>query len=310
MAKKQFKAESKRLLDLMINSIYTHKEIFLRELISNASDASDKRYYNALTTGETGIGREQLFIALEADKENRRLTLSDHGCGMTREELEAKPRCHCAQRFAGIQKDNAEADIDIIGQFGVGFYSAFMVSSRVVVETKSQATGEAWRWESGGADGYTIVPGNRSEIGTDVVLTIKPDSEEENYSEFLDAYRLRGLIKKYSDYIRYPIRMEVTKTRRIEEARMMPPNTRTLPKLKPSQHDPLWKKPKSQVDPEDYNRFYKDKYFDYEDPLRVISSSTEGSATYDALLFVPARAPYDFYSKEYQKGLQLYASGV
>ena len=311
MAKKQFKAESKRLLDLMINSIYTHKEIFLRELISNASDASDKRYYNALSTGETGIGREQLFIELKADKENRTLSLSDRGCGMTREELEANLGVIAHSGSLEYKKENADADIDIIGQFGVGFYSAFMVSSRVVVETKAQSTGEAWRWESSGAEGYSIQPGSREEVGTDVVLTIKVDSEEENYSEFLDEYRLRALVKKYSDYIRYPIRMEMTKSRRKEDSPNDAPEyedviqTETLNSM-----IPLWKKPKSQVLAEDYNRFYKDKYFDYEDPLRVIASSTEGSATYDALLFVPARAPFDFYSKEYQKGLQLYASGV
>jgi molecular chaperone HtpG len=311
VAKKQFKAESKRLLDLMINSIYTHKEIFLRELISNASDASDKRYYNALTTGETGIGREQLFIEIKADKESRTLTLSDRGCGMTREELEANLGVIAHSGSLEYKKDNTDADIDIIGQFGVGFYSAFMVSNKVVVETKAQATGEAWRWESSGADGYTIQPGSREEVGTDVVLTIKPDSEEENYSEFLDDYRLRALVKKYSDYIRYPIRMEMTKSQRKEGSPDDAPEYEDITQTETlNSMIPLWKKPKSQVPVEDYNRFYKDKYFDYEDPLRVIVSSTEGSATYDALLFVPARAPFDFYSKEYQKGLQLYASGV
>lgn len=311
MAKKQFKAESKRLLDLMVNSIYTHKEIFLRELISNASDASDKRYYNALTTGETGISREQLSIRLKADAEKRILTLSDNGCGMTREEMESNLGIIAHSGSLEFKKENADADIDIIGQFGVGFYSAFMVSSKVAVETKSQETGEAWRWESSGADGYTIGPGSRTDVGTDVILTIKPDQEQEHYGEFLDEYRLQGLVKKYSDYIRYPILMDVTKSRRKRGSPDDKPEyeeyteTETLNSMVP-----LWKKPKSEVEQGEYNRFYKEKFFDYEDPLRVILSSTEGSATYDALMFIPGRAPFDFYSKEYQKGLQLYASGV
>ena len=312
MAKKQFKAESKRLLDLMINSIYTHKEIFLRELISNASDASDKRYFGAMAQGETGLSRDDLPILLQPDKEARTLTLSDRGCGMTKEELEQNLGTIAHSGSLEFKRENAEAeDIDIIGQFGVGFYSAFMVAEKVTVSTRSQADGSAWKWESAGADGYTITPCDKDTPGTDIVLTLKPDAEEEHYSEFLDEYRIKGLVKKYSDYIRYPIRMEVTHSRKKEGSPDDKPEFESYKELETlNSMIPIWKKGKSEVKAEDYNAFYKEKFFDFEDPLRVIHSSTEGAATYDALLFIPAHAPYNYYSKEYEKGLQLYASGV
>ena len=312
MAKKQFKAESKRLLDLMINSIYTHKEIFLRELISNASDASDKRYFGAMAQGETGLSRDDLPILLQPDKEARTLTLSDRGCGMTKEELEQNLGTIAHSGSLEFKRENAEAeDIDIIGQFGVGFYSAFMVAEKVTVSTRSQADGSAWKWESAGADGYTITPCDKDTPGTDIVLTLKPDAEEEHYSEFLDEYRIKGLVKKYSDYIRYPIRMEVTHSRKKEGSPDDKPEFESYKELETlNSMIPIWKKGKSEVKAEDYNAFYKEKVFDFEDPLRVIHSSTEGAATYDALLFIPAHAPYNYYSKEYEKGLQLYASGV
>lgn len=312
MSKKQFKAESKRLLDLMINSIYTHREIFLRELISNASDASDKRYFNALSKGESGVTRDDLFIGLTTDREARALTISDRGCGMTKEALESDLGIIAHSGSLQFKRDNQDAkDVDIIGQFGVGFYSAFMVSSRIAVVTKSQETGECWRWESAGADGYTISPAEKEEVGTDIILTLKEDSEEENYSQFLEQHRLRELIKKYSDYVRYPIRMEVTRSRRKEDSPDDKPEYEEITETETlNSMIPIWKRGKSEVSDEDYAQFYKEKFFDYEDPLRIVHSSTEGAATYDALLFLPARAPYNYYSKDFEKGLQLYASGV
>ena len=309
MRTKQFKAESKRLLDLMINSIYTHKEIFLRELISNASDAMDKLYYRALTEHLSDISRDELAIHLTADKENRTLTITDNGCGMTQEELENNLGVIAKSGSLHFKKENeAREDVDIIGQFGVGFYSAFMVSDCVTVESRAYGADEAWRWQSRGAEGYTIEPCDMEERGTVITLHIKENTEEENYDEFLESYRLQGLVKKYSDYIRYPIKMEVEKSRpKDEEGKEYETYTEveTINSMVP-----IWRKNKSELKPEDYNSFYKEKFYDYEDPARVIHSATEGAATYNALLFIPARAPYNYYTREYEKGLQLYASGV
>lgn len=311
MPKKQFKAESKRLLDLMIHSIYTHKEIFLRELISNASDASDKRYFGAMSQGESGLTREDMPIFLKADKTLRTLTVSDCGCGMTREELEQNLGTIAHSGSLEFKRENAgSGEIDIIGQFGVGFYSAFMVAEKVTVTTRSQKDGSSWQWESSGADGYTVCEAEKETPGTDLVLLLKPDTDTEHYGEFLDEYRLRALIKKYSDYIRYPIRMEVSHSHRKEGSPDDAPEYETCRETETlNSMIPIWKKGKSETTSEEYNAFYREK-FDYEDPLRVIHSSTEGAATYDALLFIPAHAPFNYYSKEYEKGLQLYASGV
>ena len=314
MAKKQFKAESKRLLDMMIHSIYTHREIFLRELISNASDAIDKLYYKALTDGISGLNRDDFAITLTADKEARTLTVSDNGIGMTSEELENNLGTIAQSGSLKFKKDAEEKeDIDIIGQFGVGFYSAFMVSDKVTVLTKPYGSDKAWKWESTGADGYTITEAEKASHGTDITLSIKANTEEESYDEFLDSYRIQSLVKKYSDYIRYPIRMEVEKSRMKEGTGTdeKPAEYETYTEMETlNSMVPIWRKNKSELKPEDYNRFYKEKFFDYQDPLAVIHSSTEGTATYNALLFIPSKPPFDFYTKEYEKGLQLYASGV
>ena len=314
MAKKQFKAESKRLLDMMIHSIYTHREIFLRELISNASDAIDKLYYKALTDGISGLNRDDFAITLTADKEARTLTVSDNGIGMTSEELENNLGTIAQSGSLKFKKDAEEKeDIDIIGQFGVGFYSAFMVSDKVTVLTKPYGSDKAWKWESTGADGYTITEAEKASHGTDITLSIKANTEEENYDEFLDSYRIQSLVKKYSDYVRYPIRMEVEKSRMKEGTGTdeKPAEYETYTEMETlNSMVPIWRKNKSELKPEDYNRFYKEKFFDYQDPLAVIHSSTEGTATYNALLFIPSKPPFDFYTKEYEKGLQLYASGV
>ena len=314
MAKKQFKAESKRLLDMMIHSIYTHREIFLRELISNASDAIDKLYYKALTDGISGLNRDDFAITLTADKEARTLTVSDNGIGMTSEELENNLGTIAQSGSLKFKKDAEEKeDIDIIGQFGVGFYSAFMVSDKVTVLTKPYGSDKAWKWESTGADGYTITEAEKASHGTDITLSIKANTEEENYDEFLDSYRIQSLVKKYSDYVRYPIRMEVEKSRMKEGTGTdeKPAEYETYTEMETlNSMVPIWRKNKSELKPEDYNRFYKEKFFDYQDPLAVIHSSTEGAATYNALLFIPSKPPFDFYTKEYEKGLQLYASGV
>ena len=314
METKEFKAESKRLLDLMINSIYTHKEIFLRELISNASDAIDKLYYHSLSGEVSGLSRDDFSINISLDKENRTITITDNGCGMTRDELETNLGTIAKSgslNFKQTQEKND--DIDIIGQFGVGFYSAFMVSDCVTVTTRAFGSDEAWQWKSHGAEGYTLEPAQMEGHGTRIVLSLKESSEEENYDEFLQDYRITGLVKQYSDYIRYPIRMAVERSR-IKEG--------TGTEDKPAEYEtytevetlnsmvPIWRKQKSEVTDEDYNNFYKEKFFDYEDPLKVIRTSTEGAATYDALLFIPSRAPLNYYSKDYEKGLQLYASGV
>lgn len=309
MATKQFKAESKRLLDLMINSIYTHKEIFLRELISNASDALDKLYYHSLGGALTGISREELCIRLEADKETRTLTISDNGVGMSKEELEQNLGTIAKSGSLAFKQENDQGtDVDIIGQFGVGFYAAFMVADCVTVTSRRFDSEEAWVWRSKGADGYTVEAGEKADRGTVIELHIKPNGEDENYDEFLEPYRLRGLVKKYSDYIRYPISMEMEKSR-LKEGSEDEYETYTEAQTLNSMV-PLWKKSKSEVTPEEYNAFYKEKFMDYQDPARVIYTATEGAATYHALLFIPGHAPYNYYSKEYEKGLQLYASGV
>ena len=318
MKMKQFKAESKRLLDLMINSIYTHKEIFLRELISNASDAIDKLYYHALSDGNTGLNRDDFSIRLDLDKENRTLTITDNGCGMTKEELENNLGVIAKSGSLAFKQENeAKEEIDIIGQFGVGFYSAFMVASNVKVYSKAYGSDEAYVWESNGAEGYTVEPCEKESNGTQIVLTIKEDTEDEKYSEFLESYRIQELVRKYSDYIRYPIRMEVEKTRMKEKAEGEEADDEKAPEYETYTEGetlnsmvPIWRKNKNELTDEDYNSFYKVKFFDYSDPLKVIHTYTEGAATYHALLFIPAKAPYNYYTRDYEKGLKLYASGV
>ena len=312
MAKKQFKAESKRLLDLMINSIYTHKEIFLRELISNASDALDKLYYGLLTEDITGISRDDFYISLSIDSELRTLTVSDNGIGMDRDELENN--LGTIARSGSMEfRDTAETkdEIDIIGQFGVGFYSSFMAAGRVAVISRKYGSDTAYRWESEGADGYSITECEKEEHGTQIILHIKSNTEDENYDEFLSEYRVQALVKKYSDYIRYPIKMDVQKSRQKEDSSSENPEYEDYTETEIlNSMVPIWKKLKSEITDEDYSSFYKEKFFDYEDPLKIIHSSTEGLSTYNALLFIPQQAPYNFYTKEYEKGLQLYASGV
>ena len=313
MAKKQFKAESKRLLDLMINSIYTHQEIFLREIISNASDAIDKLAYQALTDEKVGLNRSDFAIQLKVDEPSRTLTVSDNGIGMDKDEMENNLGTICKSGSLQFKKDmEKQEDIDIIGQFGVGFYSAFMVADTVTVISKKYGSEEAWKWTSSGADGYTMEPAEREGAGTDVIMTLKADAEDEQYSRFLKTWELQKLVKKYSDYIRYPIKLEMEKSRVKEETK-----DSEKPEYETYREDetlnsmiPLWKRSKSEVKPEEYNEFYKKKFFDYTDPARTIVSRTEGTATYNALLFIPGHAPYDYYTREYEKGLQLYASGV
>ena len=318
MKMKQFKAESKRLLDLMINSIYTHKEIFLRELISNASDAIDKLYYHALFDGNTGLNRDDFSIELAIDKENRTLTITDNGCGMTKEELENNLGVIAKSGSLAFKQENeAKEDIDIIGQFGVGFYSAFMVAANVKVYSRAYGADEAYVWESNGAEGYTVEPCEKASNGTQIVLTIKEDTEDEKYSEFLESYRVQELVRKYSDYIRYPIRMEVEKSRMKEQPEGEEADEEKAPEYETytevetlNSMVPIWRKNKNELTDEDYNSFYKEKFFDYSDPLKVIHTYTEGAATYHALLFIPAKAPYNYYTRDYEKGLKLYASGV
>lgn len=314
MATKQFKAESKRLLDLMINSIYTHREIFLRELISNASDALDKLYFRSLTDDTVAASREDLKIELSADKENRVLTVSDNGLGMTRDELENNLGTIAKSGSLNFKKENElKEDVDIIGQFGVGFYSAFMVSERVTVVSRAFGEKEAWKWESEGAEGYTMEPCEKASWGTQIILKIKENTEEDNYDEFLEQYRLSAIVKKYSDYIRYPITMEMEKERLKEGTGVdgKDPEYEKYTEVETlNSMVPIWRKSKEEVTAEDYNDFYKEKYFDFTDPLKVVHSKTEGAATYNALLFIPAKTPYNYYSKEYEKGLQLYANGV
>ena len=317
MAKKQFKAESRRLLDLMINSIYTHKEIFLREIISNASDAEDKLAYRALTDDSVGLSRSDFKIVITPDKFSRTLTISDNGIGMTREELDANLGTICKSGSLQFKEGVAEMpeDIDVIGQFGVGFYSAFMVADEVTVITKAYGSDTAWKWRSAGLDGYTITACEKAGVGTDIILHIKPDTEEEKYEDFLEEYRIQELVKKYSDYIHYPIQMLLHKSRQ------KPRPADAGDDYRPEWEDyaewatlnsmiPLWQKKKDDVTEEEYANFYQDKFGDYEAPLDTIRVSAEGTVSYDALLFIPGKTPYDFYTREYEKGLQLYSSGV
>ena len=314
MAKKEFKSESKRLLDLMINSIYTHKEIFLRELISNASDAIDKLCFIALTDDKLNMSRDDFKIFIKPDKENRTLTITDNGIGMDKDDLENNLGTIASSGSYKFKQEMSEKqdDIDIIGQFGVGFYSAFMVAKKITVVTKKYGCDTAYKWESDGADGYEIAETERDEIGTTIVLEIKDNTEEENYDEFLEQYRIQGLIKKYSDYIRYPIMMDMTHSRVKEE---------TKDSEKPEYEDytetetlnsmlPIWQRAKKDVKQEEYDNFYREKFMAMDKPLHTIVTSVEGVVTYKALLFIPSQAPYDYYTKEYKKGLQLYSSGV
>ncbi len=314
MALKQFKAESKRLMDLMINSIYTHKEIFLRELISNASDAIDKLYYRTLEDGDTGLSREDFFIRVDLDEEARTLTITDNGVGMTKDELDNNLGVIAKSGSLQFKAENEQKDdVDIIGQFGVGFYSAFMVSDRVTVESRAYGSEEAWVWESKGLEGYQIKAGNKADRGTMITLHLKDDTEDEKYSEFLEQYRITELIKKYSDYIRYPIRMELQKSRKKEgtDENGKAPEYETYYETETvNSMTPIWKKARNEVSDEELNAFYKEKFYDWQDPVRVVRTSTEGAATYSALLFFPKSAPMDYYTREYEKGLQLYASGV
>lgn len=310
MAKKQFKAESKRLLDLMINSIYTHKEIFLREIISNASDAIDKLYYQSLTEeGNTGISRDDFSIMIEANKDAGTLTITDNGIGMTKEELENNLGTIAKSGSLDFKEEIEKKDeIDIIGQFGVGFYSAFMVSDKVTVVSKAYGEEQAYKWESTGADGYTITEAEKDGYGTEITLTLKSDTEDEKYSDYLDSYRIKNLIKTYSDYIRYPIKMMVEKSRIKEGTENEFESYSELETL--NSMVPLWKKNKSEITDEEYNKFYKDKFYDFTDPAKVIHTNVEGVVSYTSLLFIPGKAPYNYYSREYEKGLQLYSSGV
>ena len=310
MAKKQFKAESKRLLGLMINSIYTNKEIFLRELISNASDALDKRHYLSLTDPSKKIDQSDLKITLTIDKENRQLIIEDTGIGMTDEEMEKNlgtiAKSGSAEFRAQLEK--AENNIDIIGQFGVGFYSAFMVADKITVESLSVNGGPAHTWISSGEDGYTINESDRDTVGTKITLSLKEDTEDEKYSEYLEEYKIKDLVRKYSDYVRYPIQMEVTKSIPDPTDEKKTIDTKEMETL--NSMIPLWKKPKSEIKPEEYNEFYKAKYMDWEDPARVMHYSVEGNLSYTALMFIPGRTPYDFYYQTYESGLQLYSKGV
>ena len=306
---KQFKAESKRLLELMIHSIYTHREIFLRELLSNSSDAIDKLYYRTLQDGDTGLNRDDFYIRITPDKEARTLTIEDNGCGMTKDELENNLGVIAKSGSLNFkQQMEQKDDVEIIGQFGVGFYSAFMVSDCVTVYSRAYGSEEAWRWQSKGVEGYTVEPCEKEGHGTKIVLELKPTTEEENYDEFLEQYRIRSIVKKYSDYIRYPIHMEVEKHRQKEGTENETETYREDETL--NSMVPLWRKNKNEITKEEYEQFYRDKFYDYEAPLRIIHTSAEGTATYNALLFIPAKAPYDYYTKEFEKGLQLYSNGV
>ncbi|MBQ2909804.1 MAG: molecular chaperone HtpG [Bacilli bacterium] len=309
MEKYEFKSESKRLLDLMINSIYTNKDIFLRELISNASDALDKLYYRSLTDKEVKVDKEDLEIKLEFDEKDRTITITDNGCGMTKEELESNLGTIAKSGSLSFKENMTQEDkVNIIGQFGVGFYSAFMVADKITVTSKSIDSDKAYVWESEGVDGYTITEGKKKKNGTEIVLQIKEDTEEENYSKYLEEYELKKLVKKYSDYINFPIKMEVTHHELVDEEKKEYEDHKHEETL--NSMVPLWKKKKEDVTDEDYNNFYMDKFSDYDNPLKVITSSVEGMCSYKALLFIPSHAPYDYYSQEYKKGLSLYSNGV
>ena len=308
MEKKQFKAESQRLMDLMINSIYTHQEIFLREIISNASDAMDKLAYLALTDNAVGLDRSDFAITITRDEAARTITVSDNGIGMSREDLEENLGTICKSGSLGFKQTmEKQEDIDIIGQFGVGFYSAFMVADSITVISRKYGENDAWKWVSDGRDGYTIGEWQKDAPGTQIIMTLKADTEDEDYSRFLDEYELRNLIKKYSDYIRYPIRMEVEKSRKKEDSEEFEYYTdwETMNSMVP-----LWQRAKKDVTEEEYDSFYREKFFDYQKPLKTLHISAEGTVSFKALLYVPAKAPFDFYSKDYKGGLQLYSAGV
>lgn len=308
MKKKQFKTESKRILDLMINSIYTNKEIFLRELISNSSDALDKLYYLSLTNKDIKVNKDDLFIRVDYNKDKRTITISDNGTGMTEEELENNLGVIAESGSLKFKEENKEQnDVNIIGQFGVGFYSAFMVSDKVTVESKSYKDDKATIWESTGVDGYTLSPSDKKDNGTIITLHLKEDTEDYNYSELLSEYKLRGIIKKYSDYISYPIKMEVENNRKKEDSDEYETYKEVITI---NSMIPLWKRNKKNITEEEYNNFYSDKFFDYEKPLDVLHFNIEGNVNYNALLYIPSHAPYNYYSKEYEKGLQLYTNGV
>ncbi len=313
MEKMQFKSESKRLLDLMINSIYTHREIFLREIISNASDAIDKLCFISLTDDKVGMSRSDFKILIKADKENRTLTVSDNGIGMDKDELENNLGTIASSgsyKFRQQLKDEDKDNVDIIGQFGVGFYSAFMVAKEITVITRKYGSDTGYKWQSAGADGYTIEEYNKDTVGTDIIMVLKDDTDEDKYSEYLEQYRLSSLIKKYSDYIRYPIEMDMESTK-VKEGTEEKPEYETVVERKTlNSMVPIWQKAKKDVTKEEYNNFYKEKFFDFEDPLLTITTSVEGVVTYKALLYIPAKTPYNYYTKEYEKGLQLYSSGV
>ncbi|MGN0527353.1 MAG: molecular chaperone HtpG [Acutalibacteraceae bacterium] len=309
MRKKQFKAESKKLMDLMINSIYTNKEIFLRELISNASDALDKLYFRSLTDSSVGLGKDEFVIRIDTDKENRTLKISDNGIGMTDEELENNLGTIAKSGSEAFKSENEKAeDVDIIGQFGVGFYSAFMVSKKVVVLSKPYGSDKAYKWESDGVDGYTVTECEKDGFGTDIILYIKDDTDEDKFSDYLEEYKIQSLVKKYSDYIRHPIKMTVTE-RQLKEGTEDEYEDVAVDSTLNSMV-PIWKKNKNEVTDEEYTSFYTDKFYDYEAPAKIIHSKTEGNATYNALLFIPKHAPFDYYTKEFEKGLQLYSRGV
>ncbi len=309
METKQFKAESKRLLDLMINSIYTHKEIFLRELISNSSDAIDKIYYKTLTDDSLKFERDNYYIRVVSDKENRILKIADTGIGMTKEELENNLGVIAKSGSLQFKKENeVKEGYDIIGQFGVGFYSAFLVSDDVTVISKAFGSNEAYRWNSKGAEGYTIEPCEKETYGTEIILKIKDNTEEENYDEFLEEYTLKSIIKKYSDFIRYPIKMDLTKTKPKED------NKEEFEEYKEEETInsmvPIWRKNKNELKAEDYENFYAEKHYGFDKPIKYIHTSVDGVVSYNAILFIPETTPYDFYTKEYEKGLELYSSGV
>ena len=312
MEKQQFKAESKRLLDLMINSIYTHQEIFLREIISNASDAIDKLAYTALTDDKVGLNRDDFAITLTRDKENRVLTVSDNGIGMNRAEMEENLGTIAKSGSLGFKQAMEKTeDIDIIGQFGVGFYSAFMVASSITVISKKYGEDQAWKWVSDGADGYIIEPAQRDAAGTDIIMTLKEDTEDEKYSDFLEEFKIRELVRKYSDYIRYPIRMEISKSRKKEDSPEDKPEYESYMEMDTlNSMVPIWQRSTKDVTEEEYDTFYREKFFDYNKPVKTIHMSAEGMVSFKALLYIPGKAPYDFWSKEFKRGLQLYSSGV
>ena len=311
MEKMQFKAESKRLLDLMINSIYTHREIFLREIISNASDAMDKLAYIALTDNAVGLDRSDFAITITRDETNRTITVSDNGIGMNRAEMEENLGTIAKSGSLKFKQEmEKQENIDIIGQFGVGFYSAFMVASSVTVISKKYGEDTAWKWVSDGADGYTIEQTSRAAAGTDIIMTLKADTEDEHYSDYLKEYELRSLIKRYSDYIHYPIRMEVTKSRNVAAEGEEPKFETYTESETLNSMIPLWQRAKKDVTEEEYNAFYQEKFFDFQKPLRTIHTSAEGAVSFKALMYIPGKAPYDFWTKDYQHGLQLYSSGV